>query len=90
MAWAAQKNSAVEMFYQIFLIVFLGCFQSAMAIDKHIEVEERFGANDILGFKIMNGEPRNGPFTVSTLSIFLSKSKYQGIVNYSGTARSVV
>jgi len=62
--WAVQKNSAVEMFSQIFLIVFLGCFQSAISIDNHNEIEQRFGAGDILGFKIMDGEPRNGPFTI--------------------------
>ena len=53
------------MFFQIFLIAFLGCFQSAISIDNHNEIEKRFGAGDILGFKIMNGEPENGPFTVS-------------------------
>ena len=93
MVWAVQKNSAVEMFSQIFLIVFLGCFQSAISVDNHNEIEQpentdsirqakdnptletkeieqRFGAGDILGFKIMDGEPKNGPFTVSTLTIF--------------------
>ena len=70
MAWAAQKNSAVEMFSQIFFIVLLGSFQIAIAIDNHSEVEQRFGAGDILGFKIMDGEPMNGPFTVITLTIF--------------------
>ena len=53
------------MFFQIFLIAFLGCFQSAISIDNHNEIEQRFGAGDILGFKIMDGEPMNGPFTVS-------------------------
>ena len=60
----------VEMFSQIFLIVFLGCFQRAISIDNHKKIEQRFGAGDILGFKIMDGEPMNGPFTVSTLTIF--------------------
>ena len=60
----------MEMFPQIFLIAFLGCFQSAISIDNHNEIEQRFGAGDILGFKIMDGEPMNGPFTVSTLTIF--------------------
>ena len=58
------------MFFQIFLIAFLGCFQSAISIDNDNEIEQRFGAGDILGFKIMDGEPMNGPFTVSTLTIF--------------------
>ena len=58
------------MFSQIFLIAFLGCFQSAISIDNDNEIEQRFGAGDILGFKIMDGEPMNGPFTVSTLTIF--------------------
>ena len=60
----------MEMFSQIFLIAFLGCFQSAISIENDNEIEQRFGADDILGFKIMNGEPMNGPFTVSTLTIF--------------------
>ena len=62
------------MFFQIFLITFLGCFQSAISIDNHNEIEQRFGAGDILGFKIMDGEPMNGPFTVSTLTIFKKKN----------------
>ena len=53
------------MFSQIFLILFLGCFQSAITIDNHNEIEQRFGAGDILGFKIMDGEPKNSPFTVN-------------------------
>ena len=60
----------MDMFSQIFLIVFLGFFQSAISIDNHKKIEQRFGAGDIHGFKIMDGEPMNGPFTVSTLTIF--------------------
>ena len=68
------------MFFQIFLITFLGCFQSAISIDNHNEIEQRFGAGDILGFKIMDGEPMNGPFTVSTLTIF--KKKKIKVINF--------
>ena len=70
----------MEMFFQIFLITFLGCFQSAISIDNHNEIEQRFGAGDILGFKIMDGEPMNGPFTVSTLTIF--KKKKIKVINF--------